>query len=965
LAKIPDPEEHGDKKMKKICLIYLLALLYGFFGGNGFAAENVEVMVPGQKAHLNSQIIDAGKLLVSVLDADDEPIRGLGPEDFLVGSGISRAEILSAAPLETTEELALNIVLVVDNSFSMKERHAIEPLLEAMGEFFKTVRSIDNIHLVVFDDQPNIWVQQHALHGRTFNSSNISELQNFLRESFEQRLTGKTFLYEAMAAGIDIIRQMPDKDHKFMVVFSDGEDLNSSVSTTFLETLAGDIKNFEAFCVDYMPGSRSNRFLTSFAKTHAGRIWKATSASELLPIFQAFTTALRYRYVVTYRVLDPIIAEPAALHFDMLTMIDGSPIPCYLFFDIGNSEIPDEYVLIKDPAQTVAFDPDSLTRARDRYLNILNLVGQGLARNTSIRIKIVGCNSDSGIEKDNLELSRRRAASVKSYLEEVWGIEPARMEIESRNLPVNATPAELVGARPENQRVEIIYDPADLQADAPNDFIVETSGRHELTIKTNLFAAAGFSDWQLTIFGDDQPLKTISGQGVIPPAHLLSLKPLNPARLSTLSTLGLKAQVTDINGERFETATVHLPITVSMEKWDDAITRPPRGSLALEPSTLTIEELTTIDSSPFLNFIYFEAGESEIPARYTVFSNQSDIQSFDEINLKDTLAKHHNVLNIIGRRLLNQPQARIRIVGCNSNRDAEQGKTDLSRSRAEAVRAYLKYIWGIDGARMEVEARNLPEIASTSSRSEGREENQRVEIYSDSPALLDIVKSTYVEEISDATQFLIRPQIFSGYGIDRWTLKLTGDGMPIESLSGTGELEPAYQLALASIGLRQLSAFRTVTAAVEVRDRKGQTTAATADAAVRFIKRQERMAQKMGYRVLEKYALILFDFDRSDIKAHNLDIIDRIAARIRQIPSATVSIVGHTDTIGQEAYNLDLSAKRAKSAYDHLLAGGVPAGDNITYTGVGPHDALFDNALPEGRALNRTVTVTLEYEQKD
>jgi outer membrane protein OmpA-like peptidoglycan-associated protein len=230
---------------------------------------------------------------------------------------------------------------------------------------------------------------------------------------------------------------------------------------------------------------------------------------------------------------------------------------------------------------------------------------------------------------------------------------------------------------------------------------------------------------------------------------------------------------------------------------------------------------------------------------------------------------------------------------------------------------------------------------------------------------LDIVKSTYIEEISDATQFLMRPQIFSGYGIDRWTLNLTGDGLPIESLSGTGELEPVYQLELASIGLRRLSAFRTITAAVEVKDRKGQTTAATADAAVRFVKRQERMAQKMGYRVLEKYALILFDFDRSDIKAHNLDIIDRIAARIRQIPSATVSIVGHTDTIGQEAYNLDLSAKRAKSAYDHLLAGGVPAGDNITYTGVGPHDALFDNALPEGRALNRTVTVTLEYEQKD
>jgi len=43
----------------------------------------------------------------------------------------------------------------------------------------------------------------------------------------------------------------------------------------------------------------------------------------------------------------------------------------------------------------------------------------------------------------------------------------------------------------------------------------------------------------------------------------------------------------------------------------------------------------------------------------------------------------------------------------------------------------------------------------------------------------------------------------------------------------------------------------------------------------------------------------------------------------------------------------------------------VPAGDNLTYKGIGPYDALFDNQLPEGRALNRTVTVTLEYAQKE
>lgn len=951
--------------MKKILLPFFILLFCVFTSTDGIATEDIKVVLRDRQAALSYQVVDEGKLLVSVLDDNQEPIRGLTAEDFKAGSGIRKAEILSAAPLETTEEIPLNVVFVVDNSFSMKERRAVKPLLTAINEFFKTVRSIDNIHLVVFDDEPTMKVKQHSLHTKTFNSSDISQLQSFLSDSLEQRSTGKTYLYEAMAAGIDIIRRMPDKDQKFMVVFSDGEDLNSSLSTSFIEEQDEGIKNFEAFCVDYMPGAKLNRFLTSFAKTNKGRIWKATSASELLPIFQAFTTTLRYRYVVVYRFLAPILVEPLALNFEMLTMVDGTPLPNCLFFETGKSEIPTDYVLLEDPSDAVSFEVSTLTTAMDRYRNILNLVGQNLARNSTSRVKVVGCNSDKGIEKGDLDLSGRRAASVISYLQNIWGIDPSRMEMETRNLPVDATQSDLVGAGSENQRVEISYNSPDIGAGAADGFMVETSGRSELKVKTNIFAEAGISDWQLTVFGDDQPLKTLSGQGEIEPLHTLPLEALDMVGLTTFGSLGVQVQATDKKGHVLETEKVILPLTVSMEKWDDTMIRPPRGSIALEPATVTIEELTTIDSSPFLNYIYFETGNSEIPARYNVFRSQSDAQSFDESNLKDTLEKHHHILNILGRRLLNHADARIRIVGCNSNRDVEQGKIDLSRSRAEAVRAYLKYIWGIEGSRMEVEARNLPEVASTGSLSEGREENQRVEIYSDSPALLDIVKSTYVQEISDAKQLRIQPQIYSGYETDRWTIKLTGDGIPIESLSGEGDIGPAYYLVLADVGLRKLSTFRTITADIAVTDRKGQTASSKADANIRFIKRQERMAQKEGYRVLEKYALILFDFDRSDIKAHNKDIVDRIVDRIKQVPNAKVSIVGHTDTIGHEAYNLDLSTKRAKAAYDKILAGGIPAGDDITYQGVGPHDSLFDNALPEGRALNRTVTVTLEYEQKD
>ena len=165
----------------------------------------------------------------------------------------------------------------------------------------------------------------------------------------------------------------------------------------------------------------------------------------------------------------------------------------------------------------------------------------------------------------------------------------------------------------------------------------------------------------------------------------------------------------------------------------------------MEPAKITIEELTTIDSAPLLNYVFFDTGESELDERYRLFASQADTTSFDESNLKGSMEKYLHVLNILGARLKRFPDTHLTIVGCNSNYGDEKGRTDLSRSRAEAVRAYLKYIWGVEGSRVDVETRNLPQAASTNRIVEGRAENQRVEMYSDAPEILDTTKSTYVQ----------------------------------------------------------------------------------------------------------------------------------------------------------------------------------------------------------------------------
>ncbi|NIO04657.1 MAG: hypothetical protein GTN74_08585, partial [Proteobacteria bacterium] len=123
---------------KKLALLFaLVTLIYSF---RGYAMEDFQVQLPERQAKITYQIMEENRLLISVLDEQENPIRGLTTKDFVIQKGIKKAKILSAEPLETSKEVPLNIVLVVDNSFSMRKRQAVKPLLSALDEFFKTVR---------------------------------------------------------------------------------------------------------------------------------------------------------------------------------------------------------------------------------------------------------------------------------------------------------------------------------------------------------------------------------------------------------------------------------------------------------------------------------------------------------------------------------------------------------------------------------------------------------------------------------------------------------------------------------------------------------------------------------------------------------------------------------------------------------------------------------------------------------
>ena len=99
-----------------------------------------------------------------------------------------------------------------------------------------------------------------------------------------------------------------------------------------------------------------------------------------------------------------------------------------------------------------------------------------------------------------------------------------------------------------------------------------------------------------------------------------------------------------------------------------------------------------------------------------------------------------------------------------------------------------------------------------------------------------------------------------------------------------------------------------------------------------------------------------FGFDSTELTAEDKAELDRVAARLTELGFVEGTATGHTDSVGDEAYNQKLSERRAQSVVAYLAAKGVAAG-RITAIGMGETKPLADNATEEGRAQNRRVTI--------
>lgn len=101
---------------------------------------------------------------------------------------------------------------------------------------------------------------------------------------------------------------------------------------------------------------------------------------------------------------------------------------------------------------------------------------------------------------------------------------------------------------------------------------------------------------------------------------------------------------------------------------------------------------------------------------------------------------------------------------------------------------------------------------------------------------------------------------------------------------------------------------------------------------------------------------ITFDFDRADVKSQFIPTLSQVGSTLSRYQQTTVDVVGHADSVGSDAYNQQLSERRAMAVSSVLINNGVIR-QRLIASGAGESRPIASNETPDGRARNRRVEV--------
>ena len=375
---------------------------------------------------------------------------------------------------------------------------------------------------------------------------------------------------------------------------------------------------------------------------------------------------------------------------------------------------------------------------------------------------------------------------------------------------------------------------------------------------------------------------------------------------------------------------------------------------------------------PLRNYVFFNAGSSEIPSRYKLLK-KDEVRDFREDQLEMVtpinqsgrserqMNVYYNVINILGDRMIKNPSTTITLVG-SSEKGEQEGK-----EMAESVKLYLVNIFGINSSRITTKGQLKPDIPSyqpggTLELELLREGDRRVSIESSSPVLLAEFQSGPDLKSSDITTLQEAPAesdvVFDVKGANEafsvWSVQATDENGKVQSFG-------PYTQESVSISRKSILGDKTEGDYKIIMTGQTKSGKSVSKETSVHIARWTPAKIENGIR----YSII-FEFNESKaITIYKKYLTDVVATKIPM--NGTVIIHGHTDIIGDDDHNLKLSQARAnevKSIIEDALAKSNRTDVKFEVTGYGEDlsRSPFDNRYPEERFYNRTVIIDV-FEQ--
>ncbi|MCX6154888.1 MAG: OmpA family protein [Candidatus Kapabacteria bacterium] len=396
-----------------------------------------------------------------------------------------------------------------------------------------------------------------------------------------------------------------------------------------------------------------------------------------------------------------------------------------------------------------------------------------------------------------------------------------------------------------------------------------------------------------------------------------------------------------------------IPKIVNLSASIEAVGISKNNTRQIDP-TVVIEETETEELFPLLPYLFFLSNSSDL-SKSSIALKKTD--NFSEKSLQwNTLGIYSELLQLVAYRLNANPNAKLTINGCNSGTAAELDNKSLSLNRAIAVRDVLVQQFGVIAEKLILKNQNIPDNPSTRTVAEGEAENQRVELSSDDPKILAPIRLKDILVKSDPPIIEINPIVKSDAGIESWTLDVEQENKNLRNYSGN-----AIPTSL-KWSIEQEPRPKTETAVkltLNLNDNAKQKLKVEKDLLIKQLTLHKKRFELKDDKRIERYALILFDFDKAIITKNQHEILEEIKTKIKA--NSFVTIKGYADKIGDPDYNKELSLRRANEVQKFLKV----KESNLKLEGIGSDELLYDNNLPQGRGYSRTVQIIIETPVKE